>query len=513
MLKLTHIFVSIATICLISLLTVTVHAADIGVNSICSLADAISAANSDAASGGCPAGSGADTITLTRDVTLTAALPEIESEISIEGNGYTISGNEQHQIFWVDETGALTIQHATLADGRGADDDDLYDEDLLIGGAIINFGIVHVSDGEFTRNSAEWGGAIFSAVNSSVSIRDSAFTGNSAEKGAAILADDQAIVSIHNSSFTGNITDWTGNAIYIDYEAKLNINDSVLTDNLGNVISNRGEINLRDSTFSGNSNGAISNSGQASIGDSTFSDNSSDNHAGAIYNGGDMSVSNSNFLSNRARRNGGAIYSDGQTNISDCNFTNNAATQGGAIYDRDGASISGSSFAGNSAIEDGGAIYTEYSYRYDLIIDGSLFTGNAAGDEGGAIRGKEKSDVSISQSIFRDNSAEDGGAIYTWGELKVSRSTFTNNSAIEEGGAIANHGEASIQDSILVDNPGGDCHLGRRSKLLESGNNHISDASCGATWSGSVSDGYCPPGQERDGVCQIGAPSSADASM
>lgn len=65
------------------------QAADITVDeSICTLADAITAANTDTATGDCPAGdSGADTIILQADVTLAAALPEISSTITIEGGG------------------------------------------------------------------------------------------------------------------------------------------------------------------------------------------------------------------------------------------------------------------------------------------------------------------------------------------------------------------------------------------------------------------------------------------
>lgn len=47
--------------------------ATITVEDDCTLVDAVLAANTDAATGGCPAGSGADTIVLTDDVTLTEA--------------------------------------------------------------------------------------------------------------------------------------------------------------------------------------------------------------------------------------------------------------------------------------------------------------------------------------------------------------------------------------------------------------------------------------------------------
>lgn len=515
MLKLTRFFVSIALICLLGLLTATVHAADITVDSSCSLADAITAANSDAASGGCPAGSDADTIALTGNVTLDSPLPVIESEITIEGNGHTISGNKQHQIFWVEETGALTVQNATLADGRGADDDDLYDEDLYIGGAIVNFDRLDVRNGSFTGNSADWGGAIVNLGESSASISDSEFTGNTADRGGAIVNLDESSVNISDSTFTENTHMHYGGTMLNADNASISIGNSAFINNSGIAIVNEGESNIkiRGSSFTDHRGSAIDNGYMAtvSINSSYFRNNSDDFHGGAIYNNGVASISDSNFTGNSARRLGGAIWTSGKTSISDSLFEGNlAAEDGGAIFDRDGeTSIRDSSFLTNSANEDGGAIYIGGALFKDgnSSITSSLFTGNSAGDEGGAIRGAEDSDVNVRQSIFRDNEAEDGGAIYSWGELSVDRSTFINNSAVEEGGGIANHGMARINSSILANNPGGDCHLGRNGELLESGQNHISDGSCGAAWSGPVADGYCPPGQQRDGQCQIGAPS------
>ena len=46
-----------------------VQAGTIAVTSTCTLVDAITAANTDTATGGCPAGSGADTIVLPKDST------------------------------------------------------------------------------------------------------------------------------------------------------------------------------------------------------------------------------------------------------------------------------------------------------------------------------------------------------------------------------------------------------------------------------------------------------------
>ncbi len=492
--KLARFFVYIATICLTALLTATVQAADIAVNSSCSLADAINTANADATSGGCAAGSGADTITLTGDVTLTASLPEIESEITIEGNGYTISGNEQHQIFWVEETGALTIQNITLADGRGADDDDLFDKDFTVGGAIVNLGNITVSESAFNDNLAvDFGGAVYSYQGAKTIIKASSFTNNSTtlDSGGAIYNLGKAGIS--DSNFSNNSGRRHGGAIY-----------------------NGGEVSISNSIFTDNSTewagGAISSAGEGTInvvGSRFFSNSASiDGDGGAIFNRGKASLSENRFQNNSAEE-GGAIDNGGTLTVKHCVFNGNSATEnGGAIYTFADAIISNSSFTENRAYDDGGALYN----KGDSSISDSFFSDNSAGDEGGAIRITEYAEVSVTLSVFGENTAEDGGAVYSWGELNVSRSTFMGNSAIEEGGGIANHNTASIKDSILADNPGGDCHLGRNGELFESGNNHISDGSCAATWSGPISDDYCPQGQEQDGVCRIGAPTSTGAS-
>ena len=91
----------------------------ISVGGACTLTDAITAANEDNAVGGCPAGKGADTITLTGDSTLRSELPHIESEITMEGGGNAISGGGIYQIFFVEEGGSLTIRKSRLINGGG----------------------------------------------------------------------------------------------------------------------------------------------------------------------------------------------------------------------------------------------------------------------------------------------------------------------------------------------------------------------------------------------------------
>ena len=164
------------------LFALPVYAADIRLSSRCTLADAIIAANRDRAEGDCPAGRGADIITLSQDITLDDSLPKITSDIAIEGNGYTISGGNRWQIFYIDG-GALTINDLTMTKGRV--EDELL-ASIVSGGTIFNDeGTLSITNSVFSGNSARYGGAI--ANWGELSISDSSFSDNSADSlGGAI---------------------------------------------------------------------------------------------------------------------------------------------------------------------------------------------------------------------------------------------------------------------------------------------------------------------------------------
>jgi hypothetical protein len=98
----------------------------------CTLVDAITAANIDAPQGGCPAGSGADTLVLEppgSTVTLThvdnttygpTGLPVIHSVITIAGQGGTIArapGAPAFRLLAVSGSGDLSLQDVTVAGG------------------------------------------------------------------------------------------------------------------------------------------------------------------------------------------------------------------------------------------------------------------------------------------------------------------------------------------------------------------------------------------------------------
>ena len=167
---------------------------------VCTLAYEIVAANRDWPAGGCPAGSGVDTIVLDKDIILFEPLPAIASHIIIDGNGYSISGVGNYRIFDVDG-GILTIRNLTMMDGNAANGD---------GGAIKlqNGGRATVRDSRFINNTADTGGALFigwvGADNSWLTVSDSSFVDNHARNGGGAIYAGSGTVTVSNSSFVDN---------------------------------------------------------------------------------------------------------------------------------------------------------------------------------------------------------------------------------------------------------------------------------------------------------------------
>ena len=248
-----------------------VLAADITVNADCGLQSAISAANEDEAVGGCPAGSGADTLFLTLDISIGRELPRITSEITIDGGNRLISGGGKWRIFHVEPDGSLAIRNLRIIDGGS----------LESPGAVYSAGALSIVDSKFSgnSNSAHAGGAIY-VYRGEATISSSEFSGNSAGfHGGAILVEDGA-ATISSSKFSGNSAGENGGAISLY----------------------GGKVTIRGSEFSGNSaadGGAIHlYGGEATIISNEFSGNSAEENGGAIYNYGTLALGDNTFLDN-----------------------------------------------------------------------------------------------------------------------------------------------------------------------------------------------------------------------
>ena len=291
----------------------TTFAADITVNKTCSLADAITAANKNAATGGCAAGDekGKDQIILTASVTLDAPLPEITSNITIKGRGFTVSGAKKHPIFRSRSHAKLQVHNLTLRNGRPFGN-----------GGAISGGTITVRNCVFTNNLAAQGGGAIYTYRGTVDVRNSKFKNNGAATDGGAIYSYEGTVKVHNSTFTRNSSDVDGGEAH---------------GHGGAIYNYAGTVKVHNSTFNNNNKAAKARKHGGSEG-------------GAIFiNEGTVEVRGSAFKNNHAF-NGGAIYTyRGAVDVRNSTFTGNTADERGTvIYSYEGSITVSSSKLGDA---------------------------------------------------------------------------------------------------------------------------------------------------------------------
>ena len=356
------------------------------------------------------------------------------------------------------------------------------------GGAIdICAGTIKITNSKFINNSADVeGGAIdINTLNGNpkVTISGSKFINNSAPLGGAILNIKD--LTVKGSTFINNtpntIFNWVGaggnlnlnirtftdlqNAIGLvtgtltlnqnvamtakeaaDFTNGITINKDITIDGKGHTIDAKtlgrifsiGEgftVTLTNATLingKATEGGAIYNDGSLTLSDVKLSDNAADSYGGAVFNNGHLVVGNSVFDSNdivnrgsdSVDYGGAAIYNwkEGTLKVTNSNFTNNIKNYKngdnlvGAITTIGNATVIGSNFVNNSG-RWGGAI-------------------SATGAE---LR-KNSSTLTVSNTIFKDNSALYAGAVYIWGSnYNIADCVFDNNTAFGKGNMTPNN--------------------------------------------------------------------------
>jgi|GEM_PF-4139685 len=388
----------------------------------CSLIDAIQEANNPGTeSTDCGLGdAGADTIILSGNITLNGnslfsgsgnnGLPSITSNITIDGNGFTIArsdaicpGGTDYRFFSVTSGGNLTLDNTTLRNGCIQGNN---------GGAILNAGTLVLINSTLDNNATSgMGGAIYN-------------TGSA---------------SILNSTLNNNVADSNGGAI-------------ASTNNL-DIINSTINNNNTLTTNTANGGGIFISGGTTNISHSAVRFNSTNNDGGGIYNlNGNLNILSSTISDNSAfaledQRGGGGLYTDGgYSEIYNSIFDNNyARRKGGALFTTNFGVVDvyNSQLTNNLAFNaDGGASYNIYQSRLNIYY--STISGNEAGDDGGGLRTTD-SDVIIEKSLIMNNiAAESGGGIRNDGRLAIIDSTLYGNRASIYGGGILNQGKPSV---------------------------------------------------------------------
>ena len=302
-------------------ITVTTTADEYNAGTGCSLREAITAANTNAAFGGCPAGSGADTISLPAGTFQITINPGPDENANAAGD--------------FDLTSALTINGAGAANTiiNAANGDRIFDiAPLTPCNCAITLAGLTIQNGKAFASNANVGGAIYIGSGATVTINDST------------LANNQSQGS-------------TGGAI--ENRGALTLNTVTLQNNtafaLGGAINSVGPLTVTGSAFTGNkaeSGGAIyinTASGQsADIGGSVFSANQAVTTAGgaadnggaiAINTQGAVSITGSSFTGNSSSLYGGAVSATAPAppvvatlTMNYNRITGNVAASGSGIY-------------------------------------------------------------------------------------------------------------------------------------------------------------------------------------
>ncbi|NUM47143.1 MAG: hypothetical protein HUU38_20785 [Anaerolineales bacterium] len=404
---------------------------------VCTLAEAINSANNDTAAGsGCADGNGEDVLDLQTDVILSAPLPAITSEITLEGHGHTIDGNHTFQVLFVEASGDLTLNEVTITGGTAS-----------FGGGIANYGTLILNQSTLSGNSADLnGGGLFS--HGTAILNDTFFNGNTAGNGAGI--ENQGSMTLNGSTFENNSADFWG----------------------GGVSNQGGTVLIMNSTLNGNlanQGGGLSNAyGMVEVSNSTISGNTTDDSGGGIFNYYGTAILNDSLVSGNSAIAGGGIENAsnclgigmyGTITINHSTLSGNSVNiYGGGIENLCGGvvEVNNSTLSGNTAGfygSGGGGIFNQGF----ITVNNSTLSGNVGTGSyslGGGISNHYDGNLMVNNSTLSGNYAWGGGGIFNEGTVSVNNSTLSQNSVFSFGGGIFNQatGNISMNRSLISGN-------------------------------------------------------------
>ena len=341
-----------------------------------------------------------------------------------------------------------------------------------------------ITGSNFTNNKAQYGGAI-DICEGNIKITDSIFVNNSADvEGGAIDIDsaiNNPVVTVENSKFVNNTPQAIHNSkelhlgieTFADLQNAIDLVDGILTLDsdiamaddeaagfVGGVAINKNiRIDGKGHTISAEDLGRIFSIGEGftvTLTNATLINGKADK-GGAIYNDGSLTLSDVKLSDNAADSYGGAVFNNGHLVVGNSVFdSNDVLNRGSASVDYGGAAIynwydgvltvSGSNFTNNiKNYKNGDNLVGAITTIGNAIVSGSNFVNNS-GRWGGAISAtgaelrKNSSTLTVSNTIFKDNSALYAGAVYIWGSnYNIVDCVFDNNTAFGKGNMTPNN--------------------------------------------------------------------------
>ena len=365
-----------------------------------------------------------------------------------------------------------TIGDATISDSYFVNNSGRWGGAITTSGALIagdDVNTLTVSGSTFKENGGLYGAGIF-VWGSDFTVSDCVFDKNTAfgkgnmtpnnNNGAAIVVTDTGkdiTGAITGSNFTNNKAQY-GGAIYI-CEGNIAISDSLFENNSADVKGgaididsaiNNPVVTVKDSKFVNNTPQAIHNSKELHLGIENFTDlqNAIDLVTGTLTLNQNVVMTDdeaANFVNGVIINKN--IRIDGKGHTID-------AKNLGRIFEIDGGfavTLTNVTLT-NGKADNGGAIYN--FGNLDLVHVN--FVNNTA-KYGGAIM-NDAYGLVLDDSTFTNNTAKIGGAIYNSADcFVVGNSTFANNTATSNGGVIFNYGIGFVVgNSTFVNNSAAD---------------------------------------------------------
>jgi CSLREA domain-containing protein len=455
-----------------------------GTDGLCTLREAITAANTNTSSGGvageCVAGSSSsgdtiDLMGLTGTITLAIALPAISSDLTINGPGpgaLTVLRNSGNfDGFSIISNATVTISGLKVQGGAPASNVGISNSGTLnVTNCVVSgFGLgmsngpatLTVSNGVINGNTN--GGGIANSQGT-LNVTNSLISGNSGGGFAAGIDNLFGTINVTNSTITGS-SDNRGVSNGIGSSATF-INSTV-SNNLNGGFLNNGTLSMTGGSIVGNSNGGMIASGTAVLNGVTISDNST----------------NSDFSTS-----GGGLITNGiSATVINCLVANNFAYgNGGGIWNAGGKLILvNTTISGNTSLGSGGGLASVDGGLADFIGFNVTITNNRSNNGGGVFR--ESGMMRFKNSLIAGNQGLNGlGSNEISGPLDPLSSynliglvgsggltNGVNNNLVgvldARLGPLSNNGGPTLTHSLLVDSP-----------ALDAGDNCVTQAShCG----------------------------------
>ena len=270
-------------------------------------------------------------------------------------------------------------------------------------------------------NLADNSGSAVHAVESELSISDTLFRNNAAERGGAVRLSSSSVGGFVDVNFTKNSASSEGGSVHVS-ESNATIRRCVLID--GRAEESGGCLEIKEGSH-------------VDIRHSVFRNGTARSGACVNCDMATVTVHNATLQGCHAGYVGGGIHVtlSGTAVMTRTRFVLNRAGYGGGVYGF-GSTIFGDEliFEGNAVIQSAGGLYAVGSRNMTVI--NSLFKNNSARAGGAMLESHSNNDALVNVTFIDNQGLYSGGALHTeHSTFNLSRCTF-KNSRCETGGFI-----------------------------------------------------------------------------